>query len=91
MESKKPSKTRKYLAKGRPDFAKMEFEHTASVEQDVQEWSDNWISDMKIKHGREFNGHDVFSTTYVEEGLKGKEVIVELLLLKGHDHDRCIS
>ena len=78
MNRRKPSKSRRYLAKGRPDFAKMEFEHTARAEQDALEWRDNWISDMKIKHGREFDIRDVSSMAYVVERLKGRVVLIEL-------------
>ena len=75
---RKPSKSRKYLAKGRPDFVTREFEPTYSVEQDALEWRDNWISDMKIKHGREFDIRDVSSMAYVVESLQGKTVRIEL-------------
>ena len=78
LDRRKPSKSRKYLAKGRPDFVTREFEPTYSVEQDALEWRDNWISDMKIKHGREFDIRYVSSKVYVVEDHIGKTVIVEL-------------
>ena len=78
MNRRKPSKSRKYLAKGRPDFVTREFESTARAEQDALEWRDSWISDMKIKHGREFDIRDVSSMAYVVERLKGRVVLIEL-------------
>ena len=78
MNRRKPSKSRKYLAKGRPDFVSREFDPTARAEQDALEWRDNWISDMKIKHGREFDIRDVSSMAYVVERLKGRVVLIEL-------------
>ena len=78
MNRRKPSKTRKYLAKGRSDFVTREFESTARAEQDALEWRDSWISDMKIKHGREFDIRDVSSMAYVVERLKGRVVLIEL-------------
>lgn len=78
LNRRKPSKSRKYLAKGRPDFVTREFEYTASVEQDVLEWQDNWISDMKIKHGREFDIGRASSIAYVAAGFTDRPVIIEL-------------
>ena len=78
MNRRKPSKSRKYLAKGRPDFVTREFESTARAEQDALEWRDSWISDMKIKHGREFDIRYASSMAYVEDGIKGRPVIIEL-------------
>lgn len=78
LNRRKPSKSRKHLAKGRPDFVNMEFEPTASVEQDALEWRDSWISDMTIKHGRDFDIRYVSSKAHVVEDLIGKTVIIEL-------------
>lgn len=78
MSRRMPSKSRKYLAKGRPDFVTREFDALPRTEEDALKWRDNWIADMKIKHGREFDIRDVSSTAYVAESFQGKTVLIEL-------------
>ena len=78
MNRRKPSKSRRYLAKGRPNFVAREFDSLPTAEEDALKWRDSWISDMKIKHGREFDIRDVSSMAYVVERLKGRVVLIEL-------------
>lgn len=78
LNRRKPSKSRKYLAKGRPDFVTREFDSLPRTEADALEWRDNWIADMKIKYGRKFDIRDVSSMASVVEGFQGKTVIIEL-------------
>ena len=78
LDRRKPSKSRKYLAKGRPDFVTREFDSLPRTEEDALKWRDNWIADMKIKHGRKFDIRDVSSMAYVVDGPKGRTVLIEL-------------
>ena len=78
LDRRKPSKSRKYLAKGRPDVVTREFDSLPRTEEDALKWRDNWIADMKIKHGRDFDIRDVSSIAHVVHGPQGQTVLIEL-------------